>query len=299
MAFHFKKKESPTKAVRRLGRERIGKALDQLRKCDRLEAIHSVRKEVKKVRAVLGLVREKTGRGAYRKNVKTLRAAGRFLRDARDAHVRPRTLERLMARFKDRLTPRSFAGIKKVLRRNCEAETRQFLRGKSVTTVDRMLRKLNRRAGGLKVKAEGWAAIRSGLRESYGQGQKSLAAALKEASPENLHQWRKHVQDLWHQLRLLYPMRPEDLRATAEETRALSQSLGDDHDLVMLWQFLNRLPAPGYAAEMPLLNELVESRRKELQTEAFRLGMRFYAEKPSIFCRRLENYWCVWKRNRR
>jgi CHAD domain-containing protein len=295
MAFHFKKKESPTRAVRRLGRERIGKALVQLRKCDRLEAIHSVRKEVKKVRAVLGLVRGKTGRGAYRKNLKTLRAAGRVLRHARDAHVRPRTLERLMVRFKDRLTPRSFAGIKKVLRQNCEAETRQFLRGKSVTTVDRMLRKLKRRTGDLKVKAEGWTAIRSGLQESYGQGQKSLAAALKKSSPENLHQWRKHVQDLWHQLRLLSSIRPEDLRATVEEAKALSQYLGDDHDLVMLWQFLHRRSAPGYATELPRLNELVELRRKELQTEAFRIGTRFYAEKPSMFCRRLENYWRTWK----
>ena len=83
MAFHFKKRESPTKAVRRLGRERIGKALDHLRKCDRLEAIHNVRKEVKKVRAVLGLVREATGGDTARKSVKNLRAAGRLLRDAR------------------------------------------------------------------------------------------------------------------------------------------------------------------------------------------------------------------------
>jgi CHAD domain-containing protein len=296
MAFHFKKKESPTRAVRRLGHERIGKALDQLQKCDRLEAIHSVRKEVKKVRAVLGLVREKTGGNTYRKGVKTLRAAGRLLRDARDAHVRPRTLERLMKRFKDRLTPRSFSGITKVLRQSCQAETREFLNGEAVARVDRMLQKFNRRAGDLKVRAEGWGAIRLGLGESYRQGQKSLAVARKEPSPENLHQWRKHVQDLWHQLRLLCPLHPKELRRMAGTLKQLSQYLGDDHDLVMLWRFLSRQCARTHVAEMMLLKELIELRRKELQSEAFKLGTRFYAEKPSAFCRGLENYWRAWKK---
>jgi CHAD domain-containing protein len=295
MAFHFKKRESSTKAVRRLGRERIGKALDHLHKCDRLEAIHNVRKEVKKVRAVLGLVREKTGGDTYRKSVKTLRAAGRLLRDARDAHVRPRTLERLVVHFKDRLPPNPFSGIKKVLRQNCLVETKKFLESKSVPVVDRLLRKLNRRAGDLKVRAEGWTAIRSGLRESYGQGQKSLTAARSETSPENLHQWRKHVQDLWHQLRLLGPIHPEDLRATTGQLKTLSQYLGDDHDLVMLWQFVRRRCARWHAGEMDLLRELIELRRQELQAEAFGLGSHFYAEKTSAFCRRLGNYWRTWK----
>ena len=116
MAFHFKKKESPTRAVRRLSRERIGKALDYLRQCDRLEAIHSVRKEIKKVRATLGLVRGKMGENTYRKRVKTLRAAAKRLQDPRDARVRPQALERLVEHFKNRLPARPFAGIKKVLK---------------------------------------------------------------------------------------------------------------------------------------------------------------------------------------
>jgi len=295
MAFHFKKKESSTKAVRRLGRERIGKALDHLQKCDRLEAIHCVRKEVKKVRAVLGLVCEATGGDTVRKSMKTLRAAGRLLRDARDAHVRPRTLERLVAHFRDRLPLNPLSGIKKILRQNCLVETSKFRKGESVSAVDHLLRKLNRRAGELKVKAEGWTAIRSGLRESYRQGQSSLAVARRETSQENLHRWRKHVQDLWHQLRVLGPIAPEDLRVTTEQMRNLSQCLGDDHDLVMLWQFVNPRCARWHAEELKLLKQLIEWRRKELQAEALRLGSRLYQEKPSAFCRRLGNYWRAWK----
>lgn len=299
MAFHFKKKESPTKALRRLSRERIGKALDYLRRCDRLEAIHSVRKEIKKVRATFGLVRGKMGENTYRKRIKTLRAAAKCLQDLRDARVRPLALERLVEHFNSRLPARPFAGIKKVMKQNCRAEVREFRKDKSADVVGRLLRKINRRASDLKVKADGWTAIQPGLQESYGQGRKAYETAFNGTSPENLHQWRKHVQDLGHHLRLLQSIQPEKLRAATGEMKMLSQYLGDDHDLVMLKRFVGRHCARRHAREVKLLDKLIDLRQKELRSAAFALGSRFYADKPSSFCRRLENYWRVWHAGRK
>ncbi len=295
MAFHFKKKESPTKAVRRLSRERLEKALDHLRKCDRLEAIHRVRKEIKKVRATLGLVRENTGANAYRKRVKTLRAAAKRLQDPRDARVRPQALERLIGHFQNRLPARPFAGIEKVLSQHCRKEIREFNQSKSVTAVGRLLQKIYRGTGGLKVKANGWTAIQPGLQESYSDGRKAYETAVHETSPKNLHQWRKHVQSLWHQLRLLHSIQPERLQTAVGEMKLLSQYLGDDHDLVMLRQFVAGHCARRYAREVRMLDLLIDLRQKELRSAAFALGARFYAEKPSSFCRRLESYWHSWR----
>ena len=278
-----------------MSRERLGKALEHLQQCDRLESVHSVRKEIKKVRATLGLLREQIDKGSYRKYAKSLRAAAKHLTDPRDAHVRPRTLERLIVYFKDRLPIRPFSEIKKVLRQNCLEETRELMNGESVARVDRILRKINRRVKDIKVKAEGWAAIRSGFRENYSCGREALEVVLKEQSSENFHQWRKHVQDLWHQLRLLCPIQPEQLRATADTMKTLSQHLGDDHDLVMLRQFVVRRCARRCPAEVKLLNELIRLRQKELRSAALAIGSRFYAEKPSLFCRRIENYWRTWR----
>ena len=77
--------------------------------------------------------------------------------------------------------------------------------------------------------------------------------------------------------------------------KLLSQYLGDDHDLVMLRQFVAGHCARRYAREVKVLDELIDLRQKELRSAAFALGARFYAEKPSSFCRRLENYWRVWR----
>jgi CHAD domain-containing protein len=295
MAFRFKKKESPTRATRRLSRERIGKALDYLQGRDRLEAVHSVRKEIKKIRATLELVHKGMEGNVYNRYIKMLRTAAKRLRDPRDAHVRPRTLERLVAHFHVRLPAHPFSGVKKVLRQDCREEMREFRKGKSAAVVVRLLRKMNRRAGDLKVRAEGWTATQPGLLESYRRGQESLATALKAPSSENFHDWRKHVQDLWHQLRLLYPIQPQNLRVSADEIKTLSQCLGDDHDLVMLQRFITRRCARKCAGEVKLLNQLIELRQKELRSAALALGARFYAEKPSRFCERLENYWRAWR----
>jgi CHAD domain-containing protein len=298
MSFHFKKKESSTKAMRRLTRERIEKALGYLRKRGRPEVVHSVRKEIKKVRATLELVRAKLNAGTYRKRMKTLRVAAKCLRNPRDAQVRFQALERLTIRFKRRLPAQPFPEIRKMLRRDRHEESREFKKGKSATAVDRMLRKMNRRIGDLKVKTDGWPAIRSGLKHSYSCGRKAFELALKETSPENLHRWRKHVQVLWSQLRLLTPIHPEKLSAKNDETRALSQHLGDYHDLVMLRRFVTRHCAHKHAAEVELLGELIDLRQKELRPAVFARGARFYAEKPSLFCRRLESDWHAWRADR-
>ena len=77
--------------------------------------------------------------------------------------------------------------------------------------------------------------------------------------------------------------------------KTLSQYLGDDHDLVMLRQFVGRHCGREHAREVKVLNQLIDLRQKELRSAAFALGSRFYVENPPSFCRRLENYWRAWR----
>ena len=122
MAFHFKKSESPAKAVRRVCRERVGAALKRLRQPGRPAAIHNVRREIKKLRALFRLVRGEIGRGVYRKGAKALREAADSLTAPRDARVILKAFEKLTGR-----SARRFAGIEKALRRNCRREESLFM----------------------------------------------------------------------------------------------------------------------------------------------------------------------------
>jgi CHAD domain-containing protein len=289
MPIHFKKSESPARAVRRVCRERIGAALGGLRKSRHPAAVHGARKEIKKLRALFRLVRGEIGRGVYRRGAKALREAAGFLTVPRDARVMLKAFEKLTGRG-----ARKFAAIEKALRKNCRREARRFRKKDAAAAAGRILRKTGRRVGGLKIRAAGWAVIEPGLKESYRHGREFYELARRKPSPENLHEWRKHVKDLWYYFRLLYPAWPAEPRVMTDELELLGEQLGEGHDLFLLQQFVAEHCA-GRAGEAEALDPLIESRQKELCAAALKLGSRLYAETPAVICRRLGNDWNDWR----
>ena len=290
MPFHFKKSESPAKAVRRVCRERIGAALVRLRKSRHPAAVHGVRREIKKLRALFRLVRGEIGRGVYRKGAKALREAAGSLTAPRDARARLKAFETLAGGGAPR-----FAGIEQALRINARREAERFRKDDSLKRAERLLRKTDRRVDDLKIEAAGWAAIEPGLKESYRRGREACRLARQRPSPKNFHDWRKHVKDLWHYCRLLYPAWPAETRAMTDELELLGGRLGEEHDLFLLQQFVSEHCA-GEANEATALNHLIASRQKQLRAAALKLGSRLYAEAPAVICRRLEKHWNGWRR---
>src|SRR5258706_7376924 len=286
MPFHFKKAESPARAVRRVCRERIGAALGRLRKCDRPAAVHGVRKEIKKLRAMFRLMRGEIGRGDYRRGAKALHRAADCLAAARDARVMLRAFEKLAGRS----APERFPEIQRALQKNCQDETRRFRGGHSAALANRILKKTGRRVNGLKIKAVGWAAIEPGLKRSYRRGRDACERAGREPSPEHFHQWRKHVKDLWCYFRLLSPAWPPVMRARTDDLKSLGEQLGDDHDLFLLQQFVAEMSV-GSVKEAEALNQLIETRQRQLRHAALKLGSRLYAETPTVICRRPGTDW--------
>ncbi|HUB86796.1 MAG TPA: CHAD domain-containing protein [Verrucomicrobiae bacterium] len=288
MPFQFKKRESPAKAVRRVCRERIGAARERLREGGKPAAIHDVRREIKKLRAVFRLARNGAGHGKYRKSVKALRTAADELAAPRDARVMLKAFEKLAGK-----SAGQFPETEKALRRHCRREARRFRKKDSVAAADRILRKVDRRVGGLKIKASGWAAMEPGLRESYERGREASELVHRKPLPENFHDWRKHVKNLWYYFQLLRPAWPAEMRAMTDELESLAGQLGEDHDLFLLNQFATKNCAK-HALEVATLNRRIESRQRELRAAALKLGSRLYAETPAMLCRRLENCWNLW-----
>lgn len=284
MPFRFKKSESPAKAVRRVCRERVGAALDCLRKPDRPAAVHGARKEIKKLRALFRLVRGEISVGSYRKGVKALRAAADSLAATRDARVMLKAFARLVGP-----SAREFAGVERALQKHARREARRFRRNDSVALAERLLRKMRRRTGALKIKASGWTAIEPGLAQSYRCGRESCRLVHKTPAPENFHDWRKHVKDLWYYFSLLQPAWPAITRTMTDELERLGEHLGEDHDLFLLQQFVAEHGAVP-AAEAAALNRRIAARQQRLRAAALKLGARLYAEAPAQFCRRLGRF---------
>lgn len=295
--------QDPTRVaeeIRRIAHEQIDKILKQLMDTDASnqdQAIHNARKSLKKLRALLRLVRPQIGSKQYHQENGCFREAGHSLSAMRDAQVRLETLDTLTAHFSEQLEDDSFAAIQAVLTADYQAAEQQILQeGDAIVNAVARVKAAEERVQDWQLDASNWLMVSKGLTKVYQQGSQRFAKATKQPSVERLHDWRKRAKDLWYHLRLLKPIWPDLMQELTHQLKLLSNYLGDDHDLAVLRQTL--LAAPERFAgdsEVEMLVALIDRRRSELQTAAQRLGERLYAEDPSDFVDRIETYWQVWQ----
>jgi CHAD domain-containing protein len=290
MPFHFKRKEPPVLAVRRVCREHIREALESLRKPYHPAAIHGVRKEIKKLRAIFQLVQGKMSRGDYRKAAKTLRQAAERLAAPRDAQVMLKAFEKLAGDS----AARRFPKVGKILQKHYRSTTGRFRDDDAFSAAKQILRKMKKRTGRLEIDAGGWSAIEPGLRQSYRLGWQAAELASRQPSPENFHAWRRHVKIFGYQLRLLCPEWPAATRIMADDLEKLGEVLGDDHDLDLLKRFIAELSG-SQAGNLAALGQLIESRQEKLRSAALHAGLRLYSESPAEVCARLGRHWNAWR----
>ncbi|HUA65020.1 MAG TPA: CHAD domain-containing protein [Alphaproteobacteria bacterium] len=291
MPFRFKKKESVTKAVRRVCCERLDEAMGMLDRGNHFDAVHDVRKEIKKLRAILRLVRSGIGETAYDEATHSLRDAADRLNAMRDAQVRLTALESLARGSNGHIPHSTLPKIQDALRQNCRAEEQKL--SATMDSVKQVLFEARQEFGNLKVKPNSWKALAPGLKKIYSRGRKALTLAERNPSPEHFHEWRKRVKDLANQLRLVCPARPGKVKTHMDDLDHLGDLLGDDHDLFILNKFVDeKLRQP---REKRPVEQAIAERQKKLRSEALELGASFYTNKPGRFCRQIGTGWKSWR----
>ena len=216
--------------IARIARGRIDDALDELSGATESspeDAVHGARKDMKKLRALLRLVRGEIGEKVYRREMATFRDAGRELSGVRDADVMLATLESLEL-------PASDGGP---LRQALEAhklQTSAGARGQAAAAATELLTEARGRVADWPLEGEGFEVFEDGLRRMYRQGRSRFRAARKDPTAERLHEWRKRSKDLWYHCTILEESWQPVMKALGDEAHELSNRLGDDHDLAVL-----------------------------------------------------------------
>ena len=266
----------------RIARGRIDHAIEELRgKTDSTpeEAVHEARKDMKKVRALLRLLRGEVGDKTFARENACFRDAARELAGARDADVMLATLGAL--ELPD--------GIGWNLREAIQAGragTDAEARAGAARGVTAILGEARKRVDDWPLERDSFAAIEDGLERTYRRGRRDLARARAEPSTEALHEWRKRVKELWYHHVLLRELWPPVMVAVSDQAHELAERLGDDHDLAVLAEWAAEHAEPGDE-----FFEAIEGRRAALQGEALALGARVYAERSAAYVRRLKRLW--------
>jgi CYTH domain-containing protein/CHAD domain-containing protein len=297
-AYRLLADEDAAAGVRRVISSRLEKAAERLREPldgDALaEAIHGARKDLKKARAALRLVREEVGEETFKRENHALRDAARMLSASRDAEVKLETLAALVEGGAGDVPPGPAALWHDALAadrdRTVEGESDQI--DAAVEAIDAVAA----RAPEWSFRHTGWKLLSPGLDTAYTEGRDAFEALPARPSFEAVHDLRKRGKDLWYQLRLLRDAWPAVLEPTAEEIHEFTDLLGDHHDLAVLADDLEEREEIG-SAQKNVLRELIAAEQHALLIEALSLGERVYAEKPGPFIRRLRAYWRAWRRS--
>jgi CHAD domain-containing protein len=299
-AMELRRDETGTHGARRIVRHQLSDALDYLdgKKLGD-EQVHCARKQLKKARATLRLLRDALGDSIYRRENLILRDVARPLSEIRDSKVLLDTLEKLVNRYGAVARAIPLDEFRKALRRD-RLRSRRALTEASSRPIRAALRQVHERCARWRVGDAGWRVIGSGLTRIYGKGREGLEASRAKRSAENLHEWRKQVKYLWHQLQILEPLWPALIGELADQTHQLADYLGDDHDLAVLRDKLieHKEVFPDAASRSALL-ALLDRNRVELQDKAFVLGARIFEERPKEFEARFGRYWNDWQREDR
>jgi CHAD domain-containing protein len=274
------------------------------------KAVHETRKALKRLRALVRLLRPELGEEAFARESAALRGAGRRLAAARDAEVMVSTLDGVLKR-----APRKLARRRRVreLRRAVVAE-RELAAARAIgdaawraQVLDELWAIRHRVIGWRLEDTAGIETIEPGLQRIYRQGRNRYRRAARGKGDRGraLHEWRKRVKDLRYAAEMLdrrepaaggsgarrkrggKPARTTPVGKLARRADELAEVLGEEHDLAVLAE---RIGAGTGRQKLgrrsrKALQKPIARRRRKLRARALREGARLYRRRPKRFVR--------------
>jgi CHAD domain-containing protein len=289
----------PDKSLRKSIRKVAGKQLELAHTSlsdskheSETERVHAARKNFKRLRAVVRLVRFGIGTSAYQTENEEFRDAGRPLSEIRDAKVLIEALSKLKKQTSNSKKSVAFREARKHLiehQRQVHNHViqRQHVIPNTAAAVEAALARMDDWTD----QKFRWGDVQKGIRKVYRDGRKMFDRVKADPTVENLHEWRKQAKYLRYHLELLTPTWPQVVGKLATEAKKLSNYLGDDHDLAVLRSMIVPGPARRQRENGGFIGELIDRQREKLQAKAISAGELLYREGPKEFVRRLTAYW--------
>jgi CHAD domain-containing protein len=288
MAFKLKLREPLSDGLKRVFREQIESALHMCQNPakQRGVTVHEVRKHLKKLRAAMRLAIGEVGKNCHANEDRCVRKIGRLISDLRDAQVRLQTFIELRDQAAKKSQQQLFPRTEELLLLERDSFSAAFAGWQ--TQAIPQLERAKARLMDWPLEGLTWKQICGAVAKIYKRGQRGLAKTIADPVPENFHEWRKRVKDIWYQLRILQPLNRVVLEEMAHDAEVLGELLGREHDLDFLWARLEKeCGDEALSGELSQLQKLITKRCKRLRRDALELGRRFYAEPAKAFAKRI------------
>jgi CHAD domain-containing protein len=300
MSYFIAPNETIPTGIMRVAGEQTGKAIGAMEYWqDDERVIHKVRKHLKKLRALMRLMRDEIGEEEYKRHNVFYRDLGRELSDVRDVTSLLEILERLKEKFGDSVKAQTFEPLEELLgEERTRLKAQQLEKGDRMEHVKEELEQSAERFEQIPISSDCWEEMVSSVRRVYKRGYKGFQASLEQPTTETMHEWRKRVKYLWYHNRLLRHAWYRIFQSFRRETKQLSDILGDYHDYALLKAQLIQVHDQLPAQTIQATDAFATKQQEVLLERAYLLGQRVYAESPKAFAHRLEHYLDAWRRER-
>ena len=251
------------------------------------EAVHDVRKALKRWRALMRLLARPLGEPAdeMRAEARELMRALAGARDLQSALDAANDLRKGEMPFSD-------TSLETIRRRLTEMRDAAEATSFTKDMRDRLSHYLDYATLSLErwpLDAIDFGTVTDGLTATYRRARQLLPENWPEAEAEHLHDLRRRVVEHRHQMDLIEPLWPRLGKVWGEEAQRLRNQLGACQDLAVLTNFTG--PHQPLAPWRSRLKPVIEARRTAHLKTAARLAGRLFAEKPKAFRRRIAALW--------
>jgi CHAD domain-containing protein len=271
----------------------IQNAADRIRypTSDRGGDVHLLRVTIKRLRALLRLIRPVISERVFARENTRLRKAAWRLSLARDSDVARQTLAMLSVS-----NDRERAAVASALAGFSEHDESRREISETANEIELDLEQTRMALHQIRITGHEWEAIGPGIEDVYRQCRKRMRGALGQGDDEAFHKWRIRVKNLYYELQTLQPVWPERLVKMVADLQQLEDKIGADHDLVVLKRSLLETPdAFGGIKAVEHVVGLVNEKSKQLRRETEPLGEAIFDQTSRRFVRELSQYWSKWR----
>ena len=251
------------------------------------QGIHRVRTTIKRLRALLRLIRPALNPAFFNCEDTRLRTAAGLLSFARDSEVARGTLKTLPVsdQAAQEAVATALAGF------DSRVELPKDL-DQTMAKVRRRVEQTRRNFHRLELRGTEREIVESGVQAVYRQGRSRMKVAIAQGQDNGFHRWRIRAKNLYYELEFLESVWPKRFHRMVSRLSKFQDQIGLDHDVAVLRAWLEKTPQEfGGAETVRRVVTCLENETRKLSRVVVPLGRKIWREKPRRFAREVAQHW--------
>lgn len=259
-------------------------------------SIHELRKNIKKIRGILRLIRHEVGHEQYHKMNGFYRSIARQVAVLRDDTSQIELLESMGKKVPNKSVKRTLNSAIRQVEKKRKKEFETFYSSNLQYIIQQLLREQKQKIPLLPFTGEPEKFMLRSLHRIHHRARAAFETTLYVKNDEIYHYWRKQVKYLMYQLSILQNAWPTYFKTYINELNKLGNLLGKLHDLNLFNEHV-------HARELIVLNpnqkkdvlKYIYKKRAELKKRIEKIGERLFTESSDAFAMRLYDMWLLAK----